>query len=189
MGLPRDSSDSASNNNMINRLPSLGSNSNVASNDPLRADGNIDSHREDYDMYDDNILMDEGKSKRDIDSGIYSGGAFQTFRTITTYIISDIHKKQRSFKIGVFTIILVVTFIMMLKSLIDVSPIAFLKVGQDQVGLFDYVITSNYGDPFEDGDVSSYDTDPFSYNNKIPTTTNFFEGLVDNSFVDKGDHA
>jgi len=48
--------------------------------------------------------------------------------TITRYIYADIKKKQRSFKIGIFTIILVVTFLTLLKSLIDISPIAFLKV-------------------------------------------------------------
>ena len=50
-------------------------------------------------------------------------------RTILNYVVSDIKKKQRSFKIGVFTIFLVVTFIVMLKSVVDKVGVAFLKVG------------------------------------------------------------
>jgi Na+/H+ antiporter NhaC len=54
------------------------------------------------------------------------------------YVISDIKKKQRSFRIGVFTIFLVVSFISMLKGVVDVAPIAMLKVAQDQAGCFDF---------------------------------------------------
>jgi hypothetical protein len=51
--------------------------------------------------------------------------------TILAYIRNDIRKNARSFRIGVFTVFLVVSFITALKSLIDVAPIAFLKVAQD----------------------------------------------------------
>ena len=51
--------------------------------------------------------------------------------TILNYIRKDIKKKAKSFRIGVFTVFLVVSFITALKSLIDVAPIAFLKVAQD----------------------------------------------------------
>ena len=80
-------------------------------------------------MDDDNILLDEDNVKPDSENSLYKGSLFQTFTTVINYIISDIHKKKRSFRIGVFTIFLVVTFIMMLKSLVDIAPIAFLKVG------------------------------------------------------------
>ena len=66
------------------------------------------------------------------------------FITIFHYISSDIKKKARAWRIGVTTIFIVVGFISMLKSLIDVAPIAFLKVGQDQAGAFDFSITSDY---------------------------------------------
>jgi len=45
------------------------------------------------------------------------------------YLESDIKKKKTNFIIGVTTIFLVVSFITSLKSIIDVAPIAFLKVG------------------------------------------------------------
>jgi hypothetical protein len=63
--------------------------------------------------------------------------------TILAYIQKDIKKKARSFKIGVFTVFLVVSFITALKSLIDVAPIAFLKVAQDQAGAIDVKMVSD----------------------------------------------
>lgn len=46
--------------------------------------------------------------------------------TISNYLGSKSNKGTR--KIGVFTIFLVVGFVTMLKSAVDVAPIAFLKV-------------------------------------------------------------
>lgn len=94
---------------------------------------------------------------------MYEQTPLSMLRTIVNYIGSDITKKKRSFKIGVFTIFLVVTFIVLLKSIVDVAPIAFLKVGQDQSGVFDFQITSDYEEPYIDGDVNMYTADPFEY--------------------------
>ena len=80
-------------------------------------------------MDDDNILLDETRAKLEEDSALFKGSLYSTLRIVLNYILSDIHKKKRSFRIGVFTIFLVVTFIMMLKALVDIAPIAFLKVG------------------------------------------------------------
>ena len=65
--------------------------------------------------------------------------------TIWSYLASDLCKKSRSFCIGIFTVMMVVSFITMLKSVIDVSSVAFLKIGQDQAGAFDLQLTSDYG--------------------------------------------
>lgn len=83
---------------------------------------------------------------------------------------------------------MVVSFIMMLKALVDIAPIAFLKVGQDQVGIFDFQITSDYGEPFVDGDTSLYMGDPFAYK-KEEKRKNFFDSVIDSSFKNNGDHA
>ena len=48
--------------------------------------------------------------------------------TTLYYLYSDIQRKQQSFKIGVCTIFLVVSLITMLKAVVDVAPIAFLKL-------------------------------------------------------------
>ena len=49
--------------------------------------------------------------------------------TIVTYLVSEQKKKQRSFQIGVFTVFLVVAFITLLKSAVDIAPVAFVKIG------------------------------------------------------------
>ena len=50
----------------------------------------------------------------------------------------------------------------MLKSIIDVAPIAFLKVGQDQAGAFDFTLMSDYSSKLNDGDINMYNlTDLF----------------------------
>ena len=48
--------------------------------------------------------------------------------TIFYYIVSDIEKRQRSFKIGVFVIFMVVAFVSMLYGLVAVAPVAFLRM-------------------------------------------------------------
>lgn len=91
---------------------------------------------------------------------------YTTFYTIMNYVISDIRKKQRSFKIGVFTIFLVVTFIVMLRSVVDKIGVAFLKVAQDQAGIFDVTMTASSDGFSVPGDIDLYNSDPFDY---LPT--------------------
>ena len=62
---------------------------------------------------------------------------FGLLKTVLAYVFSDIKKKPTSFCIGVFTVFMVVCFIVALKGLIDVAPIALLKVAQDQAGAID----------------------------------------------------
>lgn len=49
--------------------------------------------------------------------------------TAANYVWSDMQRKQRAFGIGVFTIFLTVSCVTMLKSVVDILPIAFLKLG------------------------------------------------------------
>ena len=122
VGLPSANDDGIS--NPLNRkLSSQGSS--LGSNAPIV---NLD-HDSERVLDDDNMLLDEQRSKFDIDAIMYQASFFQTFLTVMNYIYSDILKRTRSFKIGVFTIFMVVSFIMMLKALVDIAPIAFLKVG------------------------------------------------------------
>jgi hypothetical protein len=44
-------------------------------------------------------------------------------------MIADIQKKPTSFMIGVFSIFLVVSFVTMLKSVVDIAGVAFIKMG------------------------------------------------------------
>ena len=50
-------------------------------------------------------------------------------KTVTQYMSSESMKKPTAFKIGVFTVFLVVMCITMLKSVVDSSPILFVKIG------------------------------------------------------------
>lgn len=68
---------------------------------------------------------------------------FKQLGTITDYILMDIRKRKRSFCIGTLTVFLVVCFLTTLKSIIDIAPIAFLKVGQDQAGSIDFTLLPN----------------------------------------------
>jgi len=63
-----------------------------------------------------------------------------TFKSVLSYLLSDITKKTRSFQIGIFTIFLVVSFLAMLQSAVDVAPITFVKIGTDQGGQEDFQI-------------------------------------------------
>ena len=81
---------------------------------------------------------------------------------VTRYLVVEQTKKQRALKIGIFTVFLVVMCMTMLKSVVDVSPIIFVKIGQDQVGAIDYTMTSPSGGTAElDGNINWYAIDPF----------------------------
>lgn len=60
-----------------------------------------------------------------------------------SYLRSEIYKKPTSFKIGVFTVFLVVMVITMLESVVDSAPILFVKLGQEEVGAIDFTLTTS----------------------------------------------
>ena len=75
-----------------------------------------------------------------------------SFVTIITFLVSEQSKKKKSFQIGVFTVFIVVAFLTLLKNIVDVSSVAFVKIAQDQAGMSDFRLTaSGGGDPIENG--------------------------------------
>ena len=64
-------------------------------------------------------------------------------------------------KIGIFTVFLLVMVITMFKSVIDSSPILFVRVGQEQVGAIDFMLTASNGTSMISADVNAYDIDMF----------------------------
>lgn len=66
---------------------------------------------------------------------------YGTFKIIWNYINTDIQKKSRSFKIGVFSIFLVVCFLTLLQSLVQLSPVFFIRLSEISVGDADLVMT------------------------------------------------
>ena len=77
---------------------------------------------------------------------------------LTSYIMSDIQKKPRSYRIGVFTITLTISFVILLYCVLDVLPVVFLKLAQNQAGESDFVYTS------QSSSNVTYSTDNFMYN-------------------------
>mmetsp|Transcript_1247 Transcript_1247/g.777 ORF Transcript_1247/g.777 Transcript_1247/m.777 type:complete len:96 (+) Transcript_1247:36-323(+) len=76
---------------------------------------------------------------------------FSEISTIVSYLVADIKKKPRSFNIGVFTVFLVVSFLTLLQSVVDIAPVAFLKLAQDAAGAVDFQFTPMSGTPFVSG--------------------------------------
>ena len=97
----------------------------------------------------------------DEDNNIEEKSSISALGTVLNYLFSDLKKKSRSFKIGVCTIFLVVSFITLLKAVIEVTPVAFLNLAQTQSGNFDYTFTSDMGNPIRSGDHNFYSTVPW----------------------------
>ena len=64
-----------------------------------------------------------------------------SLRTILNYIVTDMEKKPRSFKIGVFSIFIVVCFLTILYSAIQLAPIIFIQLAEYDVGDVDLILT------------------------------------------------
>ena len=65
----------------------------------------------------------------------------ENIKVVTNYLKSDLVKKQRSFRLGLITIFLVVLFISILMNFIIISPIIFLKLSENQIGEGDLIMT------------------------------------------------
>ena len=92
-------------------------------------------------------------------------------RVILNYLIAETQKKLTGFRIGIFTVFMVVTFIVMLKSVIQITPILFVKLGQQEAGAIDFQIISSQSKYLIDANVNFYAVDPFS-NDPFTTYTN-----------------
>ena len=68
-----------------------------------------------------------------------------TMKTMFNYLVNDIKKKPRSFKIGIFSIFLVIGFLASLQSIFQLSPVIFLTITEDTTGDADIII---YPTPF-----------------------------------------
>ena len=104
----------------------------------------------------DNLLCKEGESVFGKDAEMFESSFLSTVMTASNYVSSDIIKKPRNYMIGVYTIFLTVSFVTMLKSVVEVLPFAFLKVGQDQGGAIDFTMKSDYSNLLVNGDILTY---------------------------------
>lgn len=116
----------------------------------------------DDEEYTDNLKAQKSEFVQEVIENDKSRKCCTACSVITRYMIVEQTKKQRALKIGIFTVFLVVMVITMLKSVVDCSPIIFVKIGQDQVGAIDFSMTSpNGGNAELDGNVNFYAIDPF----------------------------
>jgi len=68
-----------------------------------------------------------------------------SIKLILAYLFADLKKKQRSFRIGLITIIIVTTFVTLLMSGIIISPLIFLRLSESDVGEIDAVLNPSIG--------------------------------------------
>ena len=93
------------------------------------------------------------------DKTIKISSAFNT-QVLFNYIFSDMFKKPKSYIIGIFTVSITVAFFAIIYNILDVSPVIFLKLAQDQVGESDFIFHAKAGQNIsESGDKFIYGHD------------------------------
>ena len=90
-----------------------------------------------------NMQYSKAELIEEVEREVKDRKCFATITSIVRYLNADHQRNQRAIKIGVCTVFILATVITMFKSIIDCSPILFVKVGQDQVGAIDFVTTSS----------------------------------------------
>ena len=78
-----------------------------------------------------------GKTEPDSSSHSY----LSSLSMLVEYLTADLHKRQRSFRIGVFSIFIVVAFLSTLLSAVMMSSVIYLKVAENQAGEADIILT------------------------------------------------
>ena len=106
---------------------------------------------------------DKAKLLAEVELEEITRSTYQMFEVITQQLIREQSKKKRAFQIGIFTVFLVVTVITMLKSVVDSSPILFVRIGQQAVGAIDFQLMASEEDTStDDGNINYYAIDPFN---------------------------
>lgn len=83
----------------------------------------------------------EAKSLVESESSTNAHGYLSTLQLLVEYLTADLQKRQRSFRIGVFSIFIVVAFLSTLLSAVMLSSVIYLKVAEDQAGEGDIILT------------------------------------------------
>eukprot|EP00742_Colponemidia_sp_Colp-10_P003305 GILJ01003519.1.p1 GENE.GILJ01003519.1~~GILJ01003519.1.p1 ORF type:complete len:1186 (-),score=204.90 GILJ01003519.1:249-3806(-) len=76
-----------------------------------------------------------------IAKSIHGQGIWPGLRLAVNYVIADTKKRVRSFRIGVLTVFLVVLFVSLLQSAVQLSPIMFLRLAEQTVSETDLMLT------------------------------------------------
>jgi hypothetical protein len=78
-------------------------------------------------------------------------------------MVAEQQRKSSSLKIGIFTVFLVVTIITMLESVVSITPILFVKIGQETAGAIDFRLSFSKS-RLTNGNVNLYALNPFDLN-------------------------
>ena len=96
--------------------------------------------------------------------------------TVTiNYLKSDLIKKQRAFKIGLISIFMVVFFLTLLLNAIQLCPSIFIKLGEQQSGEIDLILTPYLASKNVESKKSGFDTFYFNKTSSNSPNTSFFD--------------
>jgi hypothetical protein len=73
--------------------------------------------------------------------GSISHSYLSTLSMLVEYLTADLQKRQRSFRIGVFSIFIVVAFLSTLLSAVMLSSVIYLKVAENTTGEADIILS------------------------------------------------
>ena len=73
----------------------------------------------------------------EIEKQSFKGG----LKIVLIYLFQDLKKKPRSFKMGILTVFIVIGFVSLLQSVLQLSPLIFLKIAENQVSDIDMIFT------------------------------------------------
>ncbi|KRX08929.1 hypothetical protein PPERSA_09033 [Pseudocohnilembus persalinus] len=100
-----------------------------------------------------------------------NSSALGLFKILLNYIINDIQKKPRSFKIGIFTIFLVIGFTSAVQSIFQLSPIIFLTISENTAGDADMYILPDLGQVYTSNSNTNINNN-FNSNNNSQNSEN-----------------
>lgn len=79
---------------------------------------------------------------QDGEGKVQGSGMWAGVRTSISFIINDIRKRDREFKIGLISVFLVVAFTTVLSAFLNSTPSLFFMVAQANSGDFDVILTA-----------------------------------------------
>lgn len=88
---------------------------------------------------------------------------------IYEYIVTSIHKRPKSFKIGVFSIFMVLGFVITLQSSLNLTNVIFVKLAENTSGDTDLIITKTS---------DLLNNDNITYSDSLKFEANFINGTV-----------
>ena len=81
--------------------------------------------------------------------------------SILRYLSADRAKRPRPYVIGVTVVFILVMVMTMFKSVVESSPVIFVKIGQVEVGCIDFQLRPTDSTSMSLGDMNYYGINPF----------------------------